>query len=61
MMSKLRDRIRDMGRRRPAAFGFAAMNQAAQQSASRQVLVVAEVVDASAARQAAEAGADAVV
>jgi hypothetical protein len=58
-MSKLRDRIRDMSRRRVAAFGFAAMRS--EERAPRQLLVVAEVGDAAAASSAAEAGADVVL
>ena len=56
-MSKLRDRIRDISRRRPQAFGFAAM-RATEQTSSRQVLVVARVDGAQAATAAVAAGAD---
>ena len=59
-MSKLRDRIREIARRRPAAFGFAAMRAAAQDR-PRQILVIAEAAAAAAATTAVEAGADAVL
>lgn len=55
-MSKLRDRIRDMSRRRTATFGFTAVRT--EERPSRQLLVVAEVRDAAAASAAIEAGAD---
>ena len=57
MMSKLRNRIRDLGRTR-AGFGFAA---AAHNEAVRHILVIAEVADAAYAAAAAEAGVDAVI
>jgi len=57
MMSKLRNRIRDLGRTR-AGFGFAA---AAHNEAVRHLLVIAEVADAASAAAAAEAGVDAVI
>ena len=57
MMSKLRNRIRDLGRTR-AGFGFAA---AAHNEAVRHILVIAEVADAASAAAAAEAGVDAVI
>ena len=56
-MSKLRNRIRDLGRA-PAGFGFTAV---ATHGVVRHMLVVAEVEDAAAAVAAAEAGADAVI
>ena len=59
-MSKLRDRIREIARRRPAAFGFAAMRAAAEDR-PRQILVIAEADDAAAATAAIAAGADAVL
>jgi hypothetical protein len=55
-MSKLRDRIRDMSRRRTATFGFTAVRT--EERPARQLLVMAEVGDASAATAAIEAGAD---
>lgn len=58
-MSKLRDRIRDISRRRPQAFGFAAMRNT-EATSSRQVLVVAEVDSPAAAGTAVAAGADVV-
>jgi hypothetical protein len=58
-MSKLRDRMREMSRRRTAAFGFAVARDA--ERVPRQVLVIAQVDDAAAAGAAAEAGADAVL
>src|SRR5579863_6844169 len=60
-MSKLRERIRDLSRRRPAAFGFAAMRDPAQTALSRQLLVVADVEDVAGTQLAAAAGADAVI
>lgn len=59
-MSKLRDRIRDISRRRPQAFGFAAMRDAAP-TASRQVLVVARIDGAQQAAAAVASGADVVL
>ena len=59
-MSKLRDRIRDISRHRPQAFGFAAM-RATEPASSRQVLVVARVDGAQQAAAAVAAGADAVL
>ena len=59
-MSKLRDRIRDISRRRPQAFGFAAM-RATEQTSSRQVLVVARVDGAQQAAAAAAVGADVIL
>ena len=59
-MSKLRDRIRDISRRRPAPFGFAAMRETETQS-SRQILIAAEADSAATAGQAATAGADVIV
>lgn len=58
-MSKLRDRIRDTGRRRSGGFGFTAV-RAAERS-PRQFLVLAEVRDESGAKVAAEAGVDALL
>jgi len=58
-MSKLRDRIRDMSRRRPTALGFAIVRGA--ERSPRQVLVLAEVWDASAASTAVAAGCDALI
>lgn len=58
-MSKLRNRIRDLGRRRPTPFGFSMTRSEAP--ASRQLLVVAEVASAAEATQAATDGADAVL
>ncbi len=55
-MSKLRDRIRDMSRRRTATFGFTAVRT--EERAPRQLLVVAEVSDAAGAAAAIAAGAD---
>ncbi|MFA7296610.1 MAG: hypothetical protein WC211_05405 [Dehalococcoidia bacterium] len=59
-MSKLRDRIRDISRRRPQAFGFAAM-RATEPTSSRQVLVVARVDGAQQAAAAVADGADAIL
>jgi hypothetical protein len=58
-MSKLRNRIRDLGRRRPMPFGFAPARSEAP--SARQLLVIAEVTDATDAAQAVTAGADALV
>ena len=58
-MSKLRDRMREMSRRRTAAFGFAVARDA--ERVPRQVLVIAEVDSPAAASAAAEAGADALL
>jgi len=58
-MSKLRDRIRDIARRRPAAIGFATSR--ASETRSRQLLVIAEADDAGTTGRAAAAGADAIV
>ena len=58
-MSKLRDRIREMSRRRVATFGFAVPRGVERQS--REVLVVAEVADEAAAAAAIEAGADVLI
>lgn len=55
-MSKLRDRLRETSRRQANGFGFTAARTA--ERAVRQVLVIAEVQDASAAAAAIEAGAD---
>lgn len=60
-MSKLRDLIRDIGRRKPAAFGFAAMRSGAATDHPRQLLVIAEVADAADASAAATATVDAVL
>jgi hypothetical protein len=59
-MSKLRDRIRDITRRAPAPFGFAAMRTTTTTS-SRQILVAAEADSATDAGRAADAGADVIV
>lgn len=56
-MSKLRTRIRDLGRA-PAGFGFGAVMSA---RSTRHMLVIAEVEDAAGANAAAEAGVDAIV
>jgi hypothetical protein len=58
-MSKLRDRMREMSRRRSAEFGFAVARGASR--VPRQVLVIAEVESSAAAGGAAEAGADALL
>lgn len=59
-MSKLRDRIREISRRRVSTFGFAVPRDAARQQ-SREVLVVAEVADEAAAAGAIAAGADVLI
>lgn len=59
-MSKLRDRIRDISRRRPAPFGFAAMRET-EASSSRQILIAAEADSPATAGQAASAGADVII
>ncbi len=56
-MSKLRNRIRDLGRT-PSGFGFAAL---ARSEAARHMLVVAEATDAASATAAIEVGADAII
>ncbi len=56
-MSKFRNRIRDLGRA-PAGFGFSAL---AHPTKVRYMLVVAEVENAAAATDAADAGVDAVI
>ena len=56
-MSKLRTRIRDLGRA-PVGFGFSAIMSA---RSTRHMLVIAEVEDAAGANAAAEAGVDAIV
>ena len=58
-MSKLRNRIRDLGRRPTTTFGFSMTRSEAP--AARQLLVVAEVSNAAEAAQAVTAGADALV
>jgi hypothetical protein len=58
-MSKLRDRIRDIARRRPAAIGFATTRTS--ETRSRQLLVIAEADDAATTSRAAAAGADAII
>lgn len=55
-MSKLRDRLRETARRQANGFGFTATRTA--ERSIRQVLVIAEVSDASGAAQAVTAGAD---
>ena len=57
-MSKLRDRIRNVARRRRGGLGFA---PAADASGGGHVLVLAEVTDAAGARSASEAGAAALL
>lgn len=57
-MSKLRDRIRETGRRRRGGFGFTPATQAVGPA---HVLVLAEVTDADGARAAVEAGAGALL
>src|SRR5262245_38826998 len=58
-MSKLRNRIRDLGRRRPTPFGFSMSREEAP--AARQLLVVAEVASAAETAEAVTGGADAVI
>ena len=58
-MSKLRNRIRDLGRRRPVQFGFATAR--AETPAARQMLVIADVTNAADAAAAVAGGADAIV
>lgn len=55
-MSKLRERLALATRRRTGGFGFAALREAT--SASRQLTVIAEVLDADDAQVAAGSGAD---
>ncbi|RLT28013.1 MAG: hypothetical protein DWI48_02055 [Chloroflexi bacterium] len=59
-MSKLRDRIRDISRRRPVPFGFAAMRET-EANTSRQILIAAEADSVATAGQAATAGADVII
>jgi hypothetical protein len=58
-MSKLRDRIRDLARRRPAALGFAPAR--ASESRPRQLLVIAEAEDVASIGRAVGDGADAII
>lgn len=58
-MSKLRNRIRDLGRRRPAHFGFAPAR--AETPAPRQLLVIADVTNTAEAAAAVTGGADALL
>lgn len=58
-MSKLRNRIRELGRRRPAQFGFTPARTDAP--APRQLLVIADVASAAEAAQAVTGGADAMI
>lgn len=55
-MSKLRDRIREMSRRKSTSFGFTVARDA--ERPVRQVLVMTEVSDSASAMTAVEAGAD---
>ncbi len=57
-MSKLRDRIRNLGRKRRGGFGFAPPRDA---DAGSQLLVLAEVTEPAGARSAVEAGARALL
>ncbi len=59
-MSKLRDRMRDVSRRRPATFGFAP-TRAAADAKPRQLLVLAEAATPAEVTAAHTAGADAIV
>jgi hypothetical protein len=58
-MSRLRDRIRDIARRRPQPLGFAAVR--GNEARTRQLLVIAEADDSATTARAAAAGADAVI
>ena len=58
-MSRLRERLRDASRRRPAPLGFAPRDRAG--ASARRVLVVAAVAGADEAARAAAAGADALL